>query len=227
MKLTVLGKYGPYPKAGGACSSYLVEDGATLLLDLGSGTLSRLLTLKNIEEVDAIFISHLHFDHTADLLSLIYLLEEKGLSLPVYTEKSDSEWYKLLFDRPEFNIINVDENSTVNIKNLSLSFYRMKHTASDLAVKIKGSKTLLYTGDTLYNDNVIPAFVGCDLVVADCSKVPGFAGPHMTAEQAVALREKTGVRILSSHLGADYSPEEIYFGIEGLSVAEEMKTYEV
>ena len=53
MELTVLGKYGPYPKAGGgAASGYLVKNGGdSLLLDMGSGTLSRLLSsvdLKNL-----------------------------------------------------------------------------------------------------------------------------------------------------------------------------------
>lgn len=44
MKLTVLGKYGPYGKAGnGSTSGYLVENcGDYIVLDMGSGTLSKL-----------------------------------------------------------------------------------------------------------------------------------------------------------------------------------------
>lgn len=38
MKLTVLGKYGPYPAVGGATSGYLLETGkASFVLDMGSG----------------------------------------------------------------------------------------------------------------------------------------------------------------------------------------------
>ena len=38
MKLTVLGCYGPYPPAGGACSGYLLEEGGTrVLIDCGNG----------------------------------------------------------------------------------------------------------------------------------------------------------------------------------------------
>ena len=41
MKLTVLGKYGPYPKEGDHASScYLVQGGSTsLVLDMGPGSL--------------------------------------------------------------------------------------------------------------------------------------------------------------------------------------------
>ena len=43
LKLTILGCYGPYPKAGGACSGYLLEDETTkILIDCGNGVLSRL-----------------------------------------------------------------------------------------------------------------------------------------------------------------------------------------
>ena len=43
MKLTVLGRHGPFPAPGGACSGYLIEAGDTkLCVDLGSGTLGNL-----------------------------------------------------------------------------------------------------------------------------------------------------------------------------------------
>lgn len=42
MKLTVLGKYGPYPKAGGATSGYLLKtNDKIVVLDMGSETLSK------------------------------------------------------------------------------------------------------------------------------------------------------------------------------------------
>ena len=44
MKLTVLGKSPSWQDAGGACSGYLIEDGAStaLLLDCGNGVFSKL-----------------------------------------------------------------------------------------------------------------------------------------------------------------------------------------
>ena len=76
MKLTILGKYGPYPAAGGACSGYLIEQGGNhVLIDCGSGVLSRLQQVCKIHDLSAIVLSHLHSDHMADMLVLRYALE--------------------------------------------------------------------------------------------------------------------------------------------------------
>ena len=59
MKLTILGNYGPYPTNNGNLSGYAVEDNDFLmLLDMGSGTLSKFLSKFDIKKLDAIFISH-------------------------------------------------------------------------------------------------------------------------------------------------------------------------
>ena len=72
MRLTVLGACGAWPEAGQACSGYLVEqDGFRLLVDLGYATVPRLLERVTEEQVDAVFISHGHPDHCADLNPLL------------------------------------------------------------------------------------------------------------------------------------------------------------
>lgn len=229
MKLTVLGKYGPYPKSGtGAASGYLVSDGGVnLALDMGSGTLARLQAATDIAKLDGIFISHLHYDHTSDLLPLRYLLEDLGSTLTVYTAYDSGEWYKLLFDHPNLRVVNVDSSSVIRLGGLTLRFYDMLHTVPCLALRIEGGKTLVYTGDTMYNPNIPAAVDGADCVLADCSKPDGFNGPHMTVSAAKKLNADTGVRIISTHLSPDYSPEEEYKEFPGITVAEELKTYEI
>jgi hypothetical protein len=75
MKLTVLGKYGPWPAAGGACSGYLVEtEDVRLMLDCGCGTLGRLQQHCRLEALDGIVLSHLHPDHMGDIPALRYAL---------------------------------------------------------------------------------------------------------------------------------------------------------
>ena len=57
MQITVLGKSPSWPDAGGACSGYLVEDGATcLLLDCGSGVFSQLRRVREYAAIDAVLI---------------------------------------------------------------------------------------------------------------------------------------------------------------------------
>ncbi len=227
MEITVLGKYGPYGKAGSGCTSgYLVKNGEDrIVLDMGSGTLSRLCAAVDIRQIKHIFISHIHFDHTSDLLVLKYLLEEISHKVNIYTHREDSPWYDVLFDHPNFNVINIDESTVINIGSTELRFLPMKHTVTDYAVIIKGEKTICYTGDTLFNDNVLKCFEASDLVLADCSKPRGFIGPHMNIDDAVRLSKQfPKTQIIATHQSAEYNPKHDLEGT-GIISAEEGKTY--
>src|SRR5579859_606591 len=75
MRLTVLGASSACQNPDGACSGYLLEqDGVALLIDCGSGVLSRLQRYVAPEQVHAIISSHMHADHTLDLLPYHYYL---------------------------------------------------------------------------------------------------------------------------------------------------------
>lgn len=76
LRLTVIGCSAAMPRPGGACSSYLVTYGAVnVLTDCGPGSLSVLRQEINPRNLDAIVISHLHADHTLDLVPLAYGLK--------------------------------------------------------------------------------------------------------------------------------------------------------
>jgi ribonuclease BN (tRNA processing enzyme) len=69
VRVTVLGKSPAWQDVGGACSGYLVEDGATrLLVDCGSGVFSKLRGVCDYLDVDAVVITHMHPDHFFDLV---------------------------------------------------------------------------------------------------------------------------------------------------------------
>ena len=91
MKLHILGVSGPFPESNGATSGYLLEAGGSFLqFDFGSGILARLTALMAPESLSAVFLSHWHFDHAADLTVLIYRLEALGKVLPLYAPADDS-----------------------------------------------------------------------------------------------------------------------------------------
>ena len=76
LRLTATGCSAAMPRPGGACSSYLVTYGAVnVLMDCGPGSLSFLREAINPRNLDAIVISHLHADHTLDLVPLAYGLK--------------------------------------------------------------------------------------------------------------------------------------------------------
>lgn len=90
MLLTVLGTATPYPRPGNACSGYLLQSGtggsdpavATIWVDAGTGTLAELQRHTALAEIDAIWISHRHADHAADLLVASYALRFAELRPP-------------------------------------------------------------------------------------------------------------------------------------------------
>lgn len=229
MELTVLGKYGPYGKAGtGAASGYIVKNGDDrLVMDMGSGTLSRLMAAVDIRKIKHIYISHLHYDHTSDLLPFRYLLEDLNHNVNIYTHYENSDWYRLLFDHPNITVINIDENTEIAVGGMKLTFLPMKHTVTDYAVIIRGDKTLCYTGDTLYNDNIPVCLKQSDWVLMDCSKPKGFKGPHMNVEYAKDFAERYPAKIIATHHSTDYDPTEDLIAYPSIIVAQEMKTYEL
>lgn len=74
MRVTLLGTGSPLPSLKRASSGYLVEIGGdVVLIDHGPGAFQRLLqTGKRATDVTHVFLSHLHFDHCADLIRLFH-----------------------------------------------------------------------------------------------------------------------------------------------------------
>src|SRR5215468_12076548 len=103
VRLTVLGACGAWPEAGQACSGFLVEhDGFRLLVDAGYAIVPRLLARLAASQLDAVFISHGHPDHCADLNPLLRaraLGDDPPAPLPVYAPRGALDAV-LALDRP-------------------------------------------------------------------------------------------------------------------------------
>ena len=96
MKLTVIGSWSGYPKANEASSGYLLQhEDYHLLLDCGSGVLSKLQNILAPEQLNGVFITHYHADHIADIGVLQHarlitgLLGKKMDCLPIYAHDLD------------------------------------------------------------------------------------------------------------------------------------------
>src|SRR5690606_8864180 len=75
LRVTVLGSGNPWVTRAQASASILVEVGNPardlLLFDIGSGSLANYASLKlPVNLLDKVFLTHLHADHTSDLLTL-------------------------------------------------------------------------------------------------------------------------------------------------------------
>lgn len=202
MKLTILGKFGPYPQDGNsACSGYLIEsDTKKLLIDCGSGVLGRLQDTINVNDLDAIYLTHLHYDHTSDMLPMGYLLDTLNKDVKVYTNLTNNPYEKILFSNKHYIVNYISESTNVVIGDLKLSFFKMDHPVINHGVLIECCGVKLgITGDTRMCPNVINLAKCSDYLLADCSKPVDFKGPHMNVNDAQTILANTDVVIFATH----------------------------
>ncbi|MDR1619730.1 MAG: MBL fold metallo-hydrolase [Clostridiales bacterium] len=155
MKLTVLGKYGPFPHPGGACSSYLIEapryagkngtddPKVRIVLDLGAGALSRLLMLADLGDIDAVLLSHLHSDHISDMPVLRYALQQLNahgihvpLPLSVVAPSEPNAEFRVLAGAGTFNMVRAEDKMKLRFGALTVTLHAMLHTIPSFAMDI-------------------------------------------------------------------------------------------
>lgn len=239
MKLTVLGKYGPFPKEGGATSSYLLNcNGINILLDLGAGAFSRLSQKINPQDVDIIIISHFHFDHSSDLGVLNYyyqrIFSNGNFKKPtLFCPSQDGAFAETLINNQYFSVKTVEDGDVVIEKGIRFEFFEMNHPVKCVGVKIfDGVKTFAYTGDSNISENLDRLYSHADLVLGDGAfllKDWNESRPHLSVSHIVDLTNKWGNRSIISHINPDYSEMDIKneIGNSNCEVAVEGLEYEL
>lgn len=178
MRFTVLGGCGAWPEAGQACSGFLVEqDGFLLLADAGYATVPRLLQHVGAEQVDAVFISHGHPDHCADLNPLLRaraLRDDPAPPLPVYAPPGALDAV-LALDRPAmladaYTLHEFTPGADLDIGPFRAATRLLPHSLPNAGVRLAGGGTVFaYTGDTGEVPEIADLARGADLLVADAS----------------------------------------------------------
>jgi ribonuclease BN (tRNA processing enzyme) len=181
MRLTVLGGCGAWPDAGQACSGYLVEhDGFRLLVDAGYAIVPRLLERVTADQVDAVFISHGHPDHCADLNPLLRAraLRDDPLPppLPVYAPPGALDAV-LALDRPgmlddAYTLHEFAAGGRFDLGPFGIQTWLLPHFTSNAGVRLAaGRRVLAYTGDTGPSPAVADLARDADLLLAEASYV--------------------------------------------------------
>src|SRR5215467_3691647 len=180
MRLTVLGGCGAWPEAGQACSGFLVEhDGFRLLVDVGYAIVPRLLEMVAPGDVDAVFISHGHPDHCADLNPLLRaraLRDDPAAPLPVYALPGALDAV-LALDRPgmlddAYVLRTFVPGDRLDIGPLRAETRLLPHSRPNAGIRLAaGARVLAYTGDTGPSPEVVELARGADLLVAEASYV--------------------------------------------------------
>jgi ribonuclease BN (tRNA processing enzyme) len=245
MRLTVLGRYGPFPAADGACSGYLVEaDDICVLLDCGNGVISRLLTYKRLQDIDAVILTHLHSDHVSDMMVLRYaidILKKRGQwnrLIKVYSPSLPaSVWQDLQFNNV-FELHDIKPGMETDIGGVKISLSPMVHPVPSFAVKLEDSAghKLVYSGDTSQGDDLVGFAKGCDMLLCDggllASEKTSPNVPHLTAVEAGMVAACADAKaFLLTHLWFEHD-EELYLKearqhYPAAEVARERYTYNI
>lgn len=240
MQMTVLGRYGTAPAKDGACSGYYIDyKNKKILIDCGNGVVSRLQHFCKIEELDYIILSHVHFDHMADLHLIKYVLDTKKY----YGEKINK--IQLFLPKPEqddevyddnlFDITYIQDDTKINIDDLTVSFKKMVHLIDSYGVAIESDKfKFVYSGDTGYTDDLVDLAKNADLflcegtIVKKRDDIP--INHHLSIEEACRINNLANCkRLLLTHLWFESEIEEYIEEARryssNFSLAREMDTY--
>ncbi|EKY25312.1 MBL fold metallo-hydrolase [Clostridium celatum] len=204
MKITIIGCDGAYPRVNGATSAYLIEDKKTkILLDCGSGSIARLQNHINLSELNGVIISHYHRDHYADLECMHFATmldtfsEARKEPLVIYGpgEEEILAYKKFCIGK------NFKKEEKFTIGSLTFSTHINKHGVEAYSIKVTNEegKTIVYTGDTGYY-NELPEFCkDANILVAEASCYEyerGRMSGHMTAIEAATVAKEGNVDTL-------------------------------
>ncbi len=214
MRLIVLGGCGAWPDAGQACSGYLFEyDGYRLLIDVGYATVPRLLQHVSADQVDAVFISHGHPDHCADLNPLLRaraLRHDPTAPLMVYAPPGELDAV-LALDRPgmldsALDLREFTPGCRLNIGPFRAQTRLLPHWRPNAGVRLDaGGVTVAYTGDTGPTPDIVDLARDSDLLLAEATyvdQVPADSRRYLSSARSAGLNAAAAGsrRLLLTHL---------------------------
>jgi ribonuclease Z len=246
-ELIVLGSSSGLPTRRRFAPGYaLTAAGKLFLLDCGAPA-STLLYRYDLDpvEVEAVFVSHWHMDHIANLglfLSQNRLLKRTS-SLAIYGPRGTrGKVRRLLSDSfllPDelgykLTLTNIECNELYKEALLQVTYFKTQHLEKPKLKTQFGSKAtacgmvidgpgwrVVYSGDLTSPQELGPYIEGCDLLVHEMTHVD----PEAVAEFAAAAKVP---QVLISHIGPDFdeAPEKIVEAFAGryrgkVSVAED------
>ncbi len=217
MKIIFMGTGNAFGHNGSLPSCYLLEYEYTVLLDCGPSIFPALKSNnKSINDIDAIFISHLHPDHILGIPQLalenFYVIKrDRKIKVysPIGTRDVIIDLTRAMYDEPIlthidelFQFIEFPENEILEIPGGNVKTLPALHSGNArMQIITVGDKSIGYTGDTAYIKESFDELLRSDIVITEASS-SGFSIPdHMTLEQVQKLDIPANCRVFLSHLG--------------------------
>lgn len=212
MRLTVFGCDASWPSAGGACACTLVQAGGyKILLEMGSGALTKLQQRIDLAQLDLILVSHLHFDHMGDIFCAKYQLETRRAwgqaigAIPLWTPPLPGVYHSQLAQGDVFELREIEPGGEVfPLPGLAIEFIPTRHTVEAYGMRLRlGNEVLAYSGDSGPCEALYRLAHGADAFLCEATMSVAEASQaehHLAAGQAVDIARQAGVgRLLLTH----------------------------
>ncbi|MCU0584617.1 MAG: MBL fold metallo-hydrolase [Desulfobacterales bacterium] len=220
LKVTILGSGTCVPSlTRSACSVLIEAGGRKWLFDCGPGTLRRLLEAGvQIFDVDYLCFSHLHPDHTADLVPLLFATKypdgvRRRRRLTVVAGRGFADFFGrlrnaygdwIMIGDDMFTVLEMatDRRDARELDGRRIETAPMNHTPQSIAFRITGpaGRSVVYSGDTDTTENLIDLARNADLLICESAfpeshSVPGHLTPARAGE--IAARARVGRLVLT------------------------------
>jgi ribonuclease BN (tRNA processing enzyme) len=216
LKVTLLGSGTGIPSLARSSSSLLIDiQGEILLFDIGPGTMRRALESGiSIDKISYLFISHLHPDHTGELVSLLFASKYPGMEkrknpLTIIGAKGMKncyeglrrvygKWVEMADDALVIREMDNTKQDFMGFDSFDINTMPMDHIESSIGfrVVIPDGTSFVYTGDTDYCKNVIEISRNTDLLICEAAlpdemKAEGHLTPSLAGRIATEAKVKS------------------------------------
>lgn len=209
MHLTFLGTGTGLPVAARAPSGLLLTiGGVPLLFDSGSGTIGRLLGA-GVEptQLDCLYYTHLHSDHTADLIPLLQAMDLSRRTRDLHLTAPAAFWPfldGLLALNPwaapsRYRLCrHTAETAPFSGPTWAVSAAPTHHMPGSHGYRVEAEgKVVAISGDAAECAELVALAHGADLFIAECSFPDELAKPdHLTPSQAGRIAAQAGAKHL-------------------------------
>jgi ribonuclease BN (tRNA processing enzyme) len=221
MRLTIIGCGDAFGAGGRLQTSFHVRaSGTCFLIDCGTSSLIGMRKLGlDPNEIDTVFLSHLHGDHFGGLPWLLidaHFVSKRTRPLTIVGPRGTKQRLATLAETVypgtlaaktvfDLSFIEYEERTPVEVRGVSVTPFEVHHPSGAppyaLRFALEG-KVLAFTGDTGWVDALYAVAKGADLFLSECFQYDVKHPIHLDYKTIDANYEKLGAkRMVLTHMG--------------------------
>lgn len=233
--VTVLGAGDAFASGGRFQAGYVIEAAGSHILMEAGPTLLPAMKQSGLSpaDLDLVLISHLHGDHFAGLpfLMLEYMWESPRKRIltiagPHHLEQRTRALFRNMYPSMDthplmrkLRFVELEAGRTVRVGPARVATIRTPHTKPDVSLGLRlsvGGKSLAFSGDSGWTDELLGLSAGADLFLCECTY---FESDHLDFHLNYPIIERnrsrfTPKRMILTHLGREVLARKREIGME-------------